>query len=432
VTNHTPDLARGSSGNAALEADAGTAGGAADGTGLDPPLRPGHWVAIDCMVAALFAVVFLVGTTRPAYGIPTWVAYGLALVSTLPAAVRRLWPLPVLGVVVAGSVTAMAIRTGKDPSLVVAYVLYIVALRYPRRVSAAVLAAVLALTCAGVLAGGSALADARVSGVASRIATSAVVIIAGWVTGFAVRQQRAYGAGLREQAERRVEAQLTEGRRAVIEERLRIARELHDVVAHSLSLIAVQAGVGNYVASARPDEAARALASIEATSRGALHEMRRLVGVLRDGDSTGPGLKPAPGLADLGRLITGTADAGVRVQLEVRGTPRSVSPGVDLAAYRIVQEALTNVVKHAGTTASRVVLTYADDALCLEITDDGQGAPAAAGPAPAGHGIAGMRERAGLYGGEFHAGPLPGRGFRVAARLPLDGAAGEPVSEAVT
>jgi len=257
VTNHTPDRARGSSGNAALEADAGTAGGAADGTGLDPRLRPGHWVAIDCMVAALFAVVFLVGTTRPAYGIPTWVAYGLALVSTLPAAVRRLWPLPVLGVVVAGSVTAMAIRTGKDPSLVVAYVLYIVALRYPRRVSAAVLAAVLALTCAGVLAGGSALADARVSGVASRIATSAVVIIAGWVTGFAVRQQRAYGAGLREQAERRVEAQLTEGRRAVIEERLRIARELHDVVAHSLSLIAVQAGVGNYVASARPDEAAR-------------------------------------------------------------------------------------------------------------------------------------------------------------------------------
>src|SRR5215469_14738527 len=117
------------------------------------------------------------------------------------------------------------------------------------------------------------------------------------------------------------------------------------------------------------------------------------------GDSAGPGLEPAPGLADLGRLITGTADAGVRVRLDARGTPGSVPPGVGLAAYRIVQEALTNVVKHAQTTESRVVVTYEQDAICLEITDEGHGAADAPGQlARAGHGIAGMRERAGLYG----------------------------------
>jgi signal transduction histidine kinase len=401
---------------------------------LRPPLttrlRPWHWVAIDGVIAVLLAAVFLVGSTDPAYGIPLWVAYLLALASTLPSAARRLWPLPVLGVVLAGSVAAMAIGTGKDPSVVAAFVLYLVGFRYPRRGSAAVLAGVLALTAAATVAGGAALAHDQAGGVATRAVTSAVVITAGWVIGVAVRAQRAYTAGLREQAERRTREQLAEGRRALTEERLRIARELHDVVAHSLSLIAVQAGVGHYVAGARPDEAARALASIEATSRGALREMRRLLGVLRD-DSAGADLAPAHGLADVGQLITGTADAGVRVQLEVRGAQRPVPPGVDLAAYRIIQEALTNVVKHARTTASRVTVIYEDDAIGLDITDDGHGARADAVAATVGHGIAGMRERASLFGGELHAGPLPGRGFRVAARLPLDSAPGGPADQAI-
>ena len=403
---------------------AGRDAGQAPRPPLTTRLRPWHWIAIDAVIAVLLALVFLVGTTHPAYGIPLWVAYVLALVSTLPAAVRRLWSLPVLGVVLAGSVAAMAIGTGKDPSAVVAFVLYLVALRYPRGTSAAVLAAALALTAAGTAAGGAALHHNEISIVAARFLVSAVVLTAAWVIGVAVREQRAYTAGLREHAERRVQAQLAEGRRAATEERLRIARELHDVVAHSLSLIAVQAGVGNYVAGARPAEAARALASIEATSRGALREMRRLLGVLRD-ESADTDLAPAPGLADVGQLITGTADAGVRVQLEIRGTQRPVPPAVDLAAYRIVQEALTNVVKHARTTESRVAVTYADDAIRLEITDDGHGGPADSVAVSAGHGIAGMAERVSLFGGEFHAGPRPGRGFRVAARLPLDNPPGE-------
>ena len=417
MTNRTPDAA-GVTGQVTLRPP------------LTTRLRPWHWVAIDAVVAVLLAVAFLVGSTRPAYGVPLWVAYLLALISTLPVAVRRLWPLPVLGVVLAGSVAAMAIGTGKDPYVAVAYVLYLVALRYPRRTAAAVLAGVLVLTAAGTAAGGAALHHNQASTLAARFVGSAVVIIAAWMIGVAVREQRAYTAGLREQAERRVQAQLAEGRRAATEERLRIARELHDVVAHSLSLIAVQAGVGSYVAGARPEEAARALASIETTSREALREMRWLLGVLRD-DSAGTDLAPAHGLADVGQLVAGTAEAGVRVQLEIRGTQRPVPPGVGLAAYRIIQEALTNVVKHAQTTASRVLVTYTDDALCLEITDDGRGARADAVAASGGHGIAGMRERASLFGGELHAGPLPGRGFRVGARMPLDSSPEQPPDRAV-
>ena len=171
----------------ATEPAAGTGGNAADQLLRPPPtmrLRTGHWVAIDAVLSVLFATVFLVGSTRPAYGIPLWVAYLLALASTLPAAVRRFWPLPVLGVVLAASVTAMAIGTGKDPSVVVAFVLYLVALRYPRRIAVAALAAALALTAAGMVAG-AALIHAPDSGTASRLAASAAVIAAGWVIGAA-------------------------------------------------------------------------------------------------------------------------------------------------------------------------------------------------------------------------------------------------------
>ena len=201
MTNRTPDAA-GVTGQVTLRPP------------LTTRLRPWHWIAIDAVIAVLLALVFLVGTTHPAYGIPLWVAYVLALVSTLPAAVRRLWPLPVLGVVLAGSVAAMAIGTGKDPSAVVAFVLYLVALRYPRGTSAAVLAAALALTAAGTAAGGAALHHNEISIVAARFLVSAVVLTAAWVIGVAVREQRAYTAGLREHAERRVQAQLAEGRSA--------------------------------------------------------------------------------------------------------------------------------------------------------------------------------------------------------------------------
>jgi signal transduction histidine kinase len=230
-----------------------------------------------------------------------------------------------------------------------------------------------------------------------------------------------YAAGLHERAERRAHEQLAEARRAMSEERLRIARELHDVVAHTMSVIAVQAGVANHVAAEHPEQAHRALSAIEETSRGALREMRALLGVLRsDGQPSQPGPDgggpaPVPGLGDLGTLVERAAEAGVHVDLDVRGERPALSAGLELAGYRVVQEAVTNVIKHAGTGQCRVTVSYQPDGFVVEIEDDGRGFAGAAG----GHGIAGMRERVGMYGGEFRAEPLPAHGFRVTARFPL-------------
>jgi signal transduction histidine kinase len=308
-----------------------------------------------------------------------------------------------------------------------------------------------------------------------------------WTVGYTMRQRRSYAVRLQEEA----------ASKAVAQERLRIARELHDVVAHSMSVIAVQAGYGQYVIDAQPQDARDALGAIQATSREALDEMRRMLGALRQADDAdarqdpagagagGPGgpqadaprsadsrsdetgsaaspLFPAPGLADLDRLISRTAGAGVRVDVTRYGPARDLPPSIDLSAYRIVQEALTNVVKHARTSSCRVLLGYREDELTIEVTDNGAGRPLTdlagmtraeaasaavhgtaaeagrgvlllddarpaalppggiAGTLPgAGHGIIGMRERVSLLGGEFSAGPLPGYGFRVSARIPL-------------
>jgi signal transduction histidine kinase len=249
------------------------------------------------------------------------------------------------------------------------------------------------------------------------IAEMALLITTAWAIGYAVRQQRMYAASLRERADQQALEQRAEARRAVSEERLRIARELHDVVAHTMSVIAVQAGVANHVADDRPDEVRRALSSIEETSRGALREMRALLGVLRDDGNQG--VAPAPGLAELGALVRRAAVAGVRVDLEVTGEAPALSAGLELAAYRVVQEAVTNVIKHAATDRCQVIVAYRPDAFTVEVVDDGS----ATTSSHAGHGIAGMRERVGMYGGEFHAGPRPGHGFRVTARFPLTASA---------
>jgi signal transduction histidine kinase len=195
-------------------------------------------------------------------------------------------------------------------------------------------------------------------------------------------------------------------------------------------VIAVQAGVASYVIGTRPDEAARALTSIEETSRCALHEIRALLGVLRDEETgarngTGPStLVPAPGLADLDRLAERAGEAGVRVDLTVRGERPRLPAGLDLAAYRVIQEAVTNVIKHAATGQCQVTVDYQEDTLILEVTDNGGGSVASGGELTvAGNGIIGMRERAAMYGGEAWAAPLPGHGFRVTALFPLAGTA---------
>ncbi|MFI1258142.1 sensor histidine kinase [Streptomyces netropsis] len=239
-------------------------------------------------------------------------------------------------------------------------------------------------------------------------------------------------AGLlsRERREHAVALRSQEVAEAVTAERLRIARELHDMVAHSIGIIAIQAGVGSRVIQTQPTEAREALRAIEATSRETLSGLRRTLVALRqaDPDAAASGqapLAPSPGLADIERLAAATADAGVRVEVHRSGEQRPLPADVDLSAYRIVQEALTNVVRHAGTGRCRVTLGYGDEELSVEIVDDGRGATG--NGSAHGFGIIGMRERAGLLHGHLSAGPRPGGGFRVAARLPLP----EPVTVAV-
>jgi signal transduction histidine kinase len=303
--------------------------------------------------------------------------------------------------------------------------MYLIPVRLSRTEALRLLAGSLVVTAAGVIAFGlSRHGDYGTGGMRAAAGLgleSGLLIVGAWMIGYLVRLQRAYAAGLREQAGRQAREQLAEARRANSEERLRMARELHDVVAHSMSLIAVQAGVANYVVGEHPEEAARALSSIEETSRGALREMRALLGVLRAEEDEA--LVPAPGLADLKSLVDRTAEAGVRVHLDVRGDRPRLSAGLDLAAYRVVQEAVTNVIKHAATDRCRITVSYAADALDLEITDGGAGPRPAGQDQAAGHGLTGMRERVGMYGGDFSAVPLPGGGFRVAARFPLTGTA---------
>jgi signal transduction histidine kinase len=244
------------------------------------------------------------------------------------------------------------------------------------------------------------------------------LLSAAWFLGDVVQRWRLLASA---HARRAVELEQARGevaRLAVAGERLRIARELHDVVAHSMSVISMHAGTGRLAAERDPAAARRALEVVERSSREALAELRRLVTVLRDADGDAA-LAPAPRLTDVHGLVAEVAAAGVTVDVHTDGDLTSVPEGVSLAAYRIVQEALTNVVRHALPARAELRITVGDDAVLLEIVDDGA---SGVGTSPAehrGHGMIGMRERAVLYGGELDAGPRPGGGWRVAARLPF-------------
>jgi signal transduction histidine kinase len=251
---------------------------------------------------------------------------------------------------------------------------------------------------------------------------SEIFVGAAWLAGWNLRRRRAHWAELQARTERLEREREEEARRAVTEERLRIARELHDVIAHSMSVIAVQSAVGNHVIDTQPAEAHQALAAIEATSRSALTEMRRLLGVLRQEGEPRGSLTPAPGLADLSSLVSQVQDAGLQVWINVEGQRGSVPPGIDLSAYRVIQEALTNVIKHADSAAATVTIRYRDDSVTVEIANQAPATPVARIPAPragSGHGIIGMRERVAVFGGQFAAGPGPDGGFLVRACFPI-------------
>jgi signal transduction histidine kinase len=243
-----------------------------------------------------------------------------------------------------------------------------------------------------------------------------VLIVAGsWLLGHYVRTRRLLVAELQRRALDIERERDERAMRAVAEERLRIARELHDILAHTMTVAAVQAGTGRLVGPDHPAEAIKALTAVEETARSAMHEMRQILTVLR-ADDTDAMVTPTPGLDGLDALVSQTTQAGIAVHVHVEGEPRPLPTSVSLAAYRITQEALTNVIKHAGRANATVLVRYTDHDVTVQIGDDGHPTTSTTG---AGHGLIGMRERVAVHGGELTAGPVSGGGFQVTARLPL-------------
>jgi len=253
-----------------------------------------------------------------------------------------------------------------------------------------------------------------------------VLLAAAWTLGEGVRQRRVHAAELEDRAARLEREREEKARQAAAQERLRIARELHDVVAHSLSVIGVQAGAARLVLDTGPDpdptRVREAVAAIEATANRAMAEMRRALGILRDPERSGAGvaLAPLPGLGQLPALRDQLRSAGLPVELTVAGIPRPLATSVDLSLYRIVQEALTNALKHARATRAEVMVGYGRHDITVEVTDDGRGPPPSAAPPPSpGAGTIGMRERVALFGGELQVGPRAEGGYAVRVCLPV-------------
>ena len=336
----------------------------------------------------------------------------LDVLVALPVAVRRIWPVPVFGVVLLTSVAATIVAGHQgivpNPFLALALAVYPTAVALNER--RAVVVAGIAL--AGIVAAGVTL-PAGASGNRPAWAIVAVCLtVAGWALGRAVHQHRRYEAMRSARA----------AEEAALQERMRVAREVHDLLAHGMSVIAVQAGVANHVIDSNPREARRVLASIAGTSRAGLAELRSLMTTLRSTGAPEPAsLRPTPGLDGLPELLNRIESTGLRAGLEVRGAQRPVPPGINLAVYRIVQESLTNVVRHADANRCDVVVSFLPDTLTVEVIDNGHGARSPMDADLPGHGLAGMRERVAIYGGALDAGPVPtpGHGFRVVARLPL-------------
>ena len=336
-------------------------------------------------------------------------AYLLLAASSIALLWRRSRPLAVMVVTLGASVVWDVIGLAGGPSLAIFVSLYGVG-RYVERGRTALLA----LATAIVLV----VADDLIEGEpANVVGLSLAVVVVGWFAGRRVRDRREYLALLEERAAYLERERAAEAQRAVDEERTRIARELHDLVAHRVSLITVQAGAAQTVAATDPERAARAMRAVEEAGREALTELRQILGVLRARGSSET-LSPTRGIADIPRLVAETNGAGTSVSLSVDGVPDTLPATLGLAAYRIVQEALTNALKHAGPNPkAEVRLAGEHGILTIEVTDRGSGDSTLPG---SGHGLVGMRERASLLGGTLDAGPRPGGGFRIVARLPIE------------
>jgi signal transduction histidine kinase len=386
------------------------------------PLARGRALVVDVLLAFGVGLAQVLGVLlservgrSAGWRDPDALAYLLLVGGAAALLFRRRWPLPVLAVTLACGLAYAARTYPEGPSqLAVFPALWTVALTLPRR-QAWLAAAVTAVAAASIelFLYGETMFDGEPL-------YAAVTVLAAMWWGEAVRARRAYVAELRDRAERAERSREEEARRRVDEERLRIARELHDVVSHTIGVISVQAGVAAHLLHRRPDKAADSLAAIRQASDEALGELHAMLGVLREGEGDGgrAPLAPAPGLAELDALVAQAAGAGVEVTVSLEGEPRRLPPAVDLACYRVVQESLTNVVRHAEASQAEITVTHLDDRVVVEVLDDGA-APSGNGAVGSGQGIPGMRERARALGGSLEAGPRPGGGFRVQASLPV-------------
>jgi signal transduction histidine kinase len=404
---------------------------------LPPPVADG-------LLAALIAVI---GLTQLLFESPLIARLGwdfrdpdaLAVLVTLAQAAPLVWRrrAPRLVLAAAFAAAMLNLLLGYQPTWAQAAMLvalYTVAAHRPRRQSVATaLLLAYGLVLYGVIAQRM-YPTPTVETRAQDWVFSFLQFAAAWFLGDLQHRRLAYTAKLELLNAQLAGEQELRARWAVAEERGRIARELHDVVAHSVSVMVVQAGAARRSVAGNPDQATAALTQIEDTGRQALAEMRRLLGLLRDGKDGAAALDPQPSLAHLDALLAATREAGLPVELAVEGQPRQLPAGIDLSAYRIVQEALTNSLKHAGPARAGVRVCYGSRALEVQVWDDGRGAAddgveSAEGRRPtdsdrlrrSGHGLIGMRERVALFGGSLEVGSRPGGGFLVAARLPLDG-----------
>ncbi|MET9527076.1 sensor histidine kinase [Streptomyces coeruleorubidus] len=399
-------------------------------TGGGGPRSRDAWWREAAITATAFAFCLLGGVMQvdDTLSAPRATAYVIAVVSCAVLPVRHRAPLAALAATTAVGVLVPPLGLLLTPLIVAPAVItaysYSLAARTERRAAGAVLLTSAVLVASIPLFGDLSWKDA------SRMGVVAVFPLVAGVLGHSVRNRRAYLAAVEERARRAEESRDSEARRRVAEERLRIARELHDLVAHQITLANAQATVAAHLFDARPEQTRKSLEELVGTTADALDDLRATVGLLRQAGDAPASAEPAPGLSRLPALLDSFRRAGLVVSVHQEGTARPLPPGVDLTAYRIVQEALTNVTKHAGTGSARVHLAWNRDRVTITVADDGESArtapPVSTGPSastaadrPPGYGLIGMRERATAVGGHLSAGRRPEGGFLVSTRLPL-------------
>ncbi|GGR90094.1 two-component sensor histidine kinase [Streptomyces aureoverticillatus] len=409
-------------------------------TGGGGPRPRGTWWREAAVTATAFALCLLGGVLQDddtALSPPSAAAYFIAVVSSAVLPLRHRAPLAAMAVTTACGVLVPPLDLLLSPLIVAPAVItaysYSLTVRNERRAASAVL-----LISAALLLAATPLFGALSWKDASRVGAVAAFPLVAGVLGRSVQNRRAYLAAVEERAQRAEESRDSEARRRVAEERVRIARELHDLVAHQITLANAQATVAAHLFDARPEQTRKSLNELVETTGNALDELRATVGLLRQTGDTATPAEPAPGLSRLPTLLESFRRAGLEVSVHEEGTARPLPPGVDLTAYRIIQEALTNVTKHAGTGSAGVRLVWNRDRVTITVADDGGGArtapaaststgpTAATGPSaattadrPPGYGLIGMRERATAVGGHLSAGSRPEGGFLVSAQLPL-------------